>query len=88
MVNPPYKDFSESTTDRFRDLLVNMIAISSESQREAIISKLREYAEEFNTISGWEVGEWQLDREKIKRSLEFLIYALWKKKPGNLARPL
>ena len=52
LVNPPYKDFSESTTDRFRDLLVNMIAISSESQREAIISKLREYAEEFNTISG------------------------------------
>ena len=51
IVNPAYEAFSEVTLNRFRLLLVNMLAISSPAQRDKIISKLREYADDFKAIS-------------------------------------
>ena len=51
IINPNYQDFSEATLSRFKMLLVNMLAISTDKQRNVMIGKLRSYAEEFNTIS-------------------------------------
>ena len=51
IINPNYKDFSQASLSRFKTLLIKMLAISSEKQRNAMISKLRNYAREFNTIS-------------------------------------
>tara|TARA_B100001057_G_scaffold113398_1_gene111732 strand:- start:3801 stop:4646 length:846 start_codon:yes stop_codon:yes gene_type:complete len=52
ITNPAYQTFSESSLDRFRMLLVNMLSISSAVQRETIISKLRSYAKDFKIVSG------------------------------------
>lgn len=43
--------FSKASIDRFRALLVRMIAISSLEQRETIVRTLRTYAEDFKTVS-------------------------------------
>ena len=51
ITNPSYKSFSETWQNRFRQLLVDMLAISSNSQRKAIILKLRSYANDFKEIS-------------------------------------
>ena len=51
ITNPSYKAFSENSLKRFNTLLVNMLAISSAEQRKKIINKLRNYAEDFKTIS-------------------------------------
>lgn len=51
ITNPSYEAFSENSLKRFRLLLVNMLAISSIKQRETIIRKLRDYAEDFEFIS-------------------------------------
>ena len=51
ITNPSYKIFSESSLDRFRELLVNILEISSKKQRETIISKLQDYVDDFNAIS-------------------------------------
>ena len=51
ITNPSYKVFSEISLKRFNTLLVNMLAISSVEQRKKIINKLRNYAEDFKTIS-------------------------------------
>ena len=51
IINPNYQDFSEASLSRFKMLLINMLAISTDKQRNAIIGKLRSYAKEFNTIS-------------------------------------
>lgn len=51
IVNPAHEAFSEVTLNRFKLLLVNMLAISSPAQRDKIISKLREYADDFKAIS-------------------------------------
>ena len=51
IINPIYKDFSQASLSRFKTLLIKMLAISSEKQRNAMISKLRSYAKEFNAIS-------------------------------------
>ena len=52
ITNPSYKAFSIVWLERFRDLLINILAISSKSQRDKIIRKLRDYAYDFQTISG------------------------------------
>ena len=51
IINPNYQDFSEASLSRFKMLLINMLAISTDKQRDVMIGKLRSYAEEFNTIS-------------------------------------
>ena len=51
IINPNYQDFSEASLSRFKMLLINMLAISTDKQRNVMIDKLRSYAEEFNTIS-------------------------------------
>ncbi len=52
ITNPSYKAFSIIWIERFRDLLVNILAISSTSQRDKIIRKLRDYADDFQSVSG------------------------------------
>tara|TARA_B100000963_G_scaffold276526_1_gene244842 strand:+ start:475 stop:1341 length:867 start_codon:yes stop_codon:yes gene_type:complete len=52
ITNPSFKAFSIVWLERFRDLLINILAISSKSQRDKIIRKLRDYAYDFQTISG------------------------------------
>ena len=51
IINPNYQDFSKASLSRFKMLLINMLAISTDKQRNVMIGKLRSYAEEFNTIS-------------------------------------
>ncbi len=51
ITNPSYKTFSIVSLERLKDLLVNILAISSKSQREKIINKLRGYAKDFQTVS-------------------------------------
>ena len=51
IVNPSYKEFSEISLYRFKTLLVNMLSISSIVQRDIIIKKLRDYADDFKTVS-------------------------------------
>ena len=51
IINPNYKDFSQASLSRFKILLIKMLAISSDKQRNVMIGKLRSYAREFNTIS-------------------------------------
>ena len=51
ITNPSYKAFSIVWLERFRDLIVEILAISSISQRDKIISKLRDYAEDFQIVS-------------------------------------
>ena len=51
IINPNYQDFSEASLSRFKMLLINMLAISTDKQRNVMIGKLRSYAVEFNTIS-------------------------------------
>ena len=52
ITNPDHQTFSESSLNRFRVLLVNMLSISSIAQREIIITKLRSYAKDFKIVSG------------------------------------
>ena len=51
IINPNYQDFAETSLYRFKMLLINLLVISTDKQRNVMISKLRSYAEEFNTIS-------------------------------------
>ncbi len=51
ITNPDYKAFSQNSVERFRLLVVNMLEISSITQRERIISKLRDYADDFKSIA-------------------------------------
>ena len=51
IINPNYEDFSQASISRFKILLIKMLAISSDKQRNVMINKLRSYAREFNTIS-------------------------------------
>ena len=51
IINPNYEDFSQASLFRFKILLIKMLAISSDKQRNVMIDKLRSYAREFNTIS-------------------------------------
>ena len=52
ITNPSYETFSEISVKKFHTLLVNMLAKSSTTQRETIITKLRNYAEDFKIVSG------------------------------------
>ncbi len=52
ITNPSYKVFSIVWLERFRNLLVDIFDISSTSQRDKIISKLRDYAKDFQMVSG------------------------------------
>ena len=52
ITNPSYENFSEISVKKFHNLLVNMLAKSSIIQRETIITKLRNYAEDFKIVSG------------------------------------
>ena len=52
ITNPSYENFSEISVKKFHNLLVNMLAKSSIIQREKIITKLRNYAEDFKIVSG------------------------------------
>ncbi len=51
ITNPDYKAFSETSLKRFKLLLVKMLAISSTKQRKKIISKLRDYAGDFESVA-------------------------------------
>lgn len=51
--NPVDQGFSEASLSRFRELLIKILAISSTSQRENIISKFRDYAKDFKEVSGY-----------------------------------
>lgn len=51
--NPVDKDFSEASLSRFQELLIKILAISSTSQRETLISKFRNYAADFKKVSGY-----------------------------------
>ena len=52
ITNPSYETFSEISIKKFHSLLVKMLAKSSIIQRETIITKLRNYAEDFKIVSG------------------------------------
>ena len=52
ITNSSYQAFSEKSLNRFHSLLVRLIAISSETQLETIINKLRDYARDFKAVSG------------------------------------
>ena len=52
IINPSYRTFSEANLKRFHFLLETMLAISSSVQREKIIVKIRNYADEFKAVSG------------------------------------
>ena len=51
--NPIEQGFSKASLSRFQDLLIKILAISSTSQRETIITKFRDYAEDFKEVSGY-----------------------------------
>ena len=51
ITNPSYQTFSEDSLNRFTALIVSMLAISSKTQREQIIKKLRIYADDFKVVS-------------------------------------
>ena len=51
ITNPSYQAFSKASLDRFHDLLVSLLALSSTVQRETIVNKLRKYADDFKAIS-------------------------------------
>ncbi len=51
IVNPDHLVFSKVWLDRFVELLENMLKISSKKQQEKIITKLRNYAEDFSSTS-------------------------------------
>ena len=51
ITNPSYQTFMENSLERFHSLLVNLLAISSTRQREAIINKLTGYATDFKAVS-------------------------------------
>ncbi len=51
VTDPNHQAFSKASIDRFRTLLVRMLAISTQEQREAIVRTLRTYAEDFETVS-------------------------------------
>ena len=52
ITNPSYETFSKISVKKFHTLLVNMLAKSSITQQETIITKLRNYAEDFKIVSG------------------------------------
>ena len=52
ITNSSYQAFSEKSLNRFHSLLVSLFAISSATQRETIINKLRDYARDFKAVSG------------------------------------
>ena len=61
ITNPNYFTFSENSLNRFGSLLTNILAISSKKQKETTIRKLREYANDFKTVSlRGNVGEAEL----------------------------
>ena len=51
ITNPSYESFSQISLKLFSELLVNVLIISSKTQREKIKSKLRDYAKDFDSIS-------------------------------------
>ena len=51
ITNPEYKTFSYASLNRFQLLLEDMLAISSNIQREIIVSTLRKYANDFKSVS-------------------------------------
>ena len=51
ITNPSYQTFSKVSLDRFHELLVSLLAISSTVQRETVVNKLRKYANDFKAIS-------------------------------------
>lgn len=51
ITNPKYKTFSDASIERFGALLKNMLIISSNSQMNSVIIKLRNYAKDFSALS-------------------------------------
>ena len=51
ITNPEYKTFSDASIKRFGALLKNMLIISSNSQMNSVIIKLRNYAKDFSALS-------------------------------------
>ncbi len=49
--NPDDQSFSEASVNRFRELVIKILSISSTSQLETIINKFRDYAEDFKEVS-------------------------------------
>jgi len=52
ITNSSYQAFSEKSLNRFHSLLVSLLSISSATQRETIINKLRDFARDFKAVSG------------------------------------
>ena len=52
ITNPSYETFTEISVNKFHRLLVNMLDKSSIIQREKIITRLINYAEDFKKVSG------------------------------------
>ena len=52
ITNPSYETFTKISVKKFHRLLVNMLVESSKVQREKIITKLINYAEDFKIVSG------------------------------------
>lgn len=51
ITNPKYKTFSDASIERFGALLKNILIISSNSQMNSVIIKLRNYAKDFSAVS-------------------------------------
>ena len=51
ITNPSYQDFSKASLNRFSTLMVNILETSTKKQRETVIRKLRDYADDFKTVS-------------------------------------
>ncbi len=51
ITNPGYQDFSKASLNRFSTLMVNILETSTKKQRETVIRKLRDYADDFKTVS-------------------------------------
>ena len=51
ITNPKYKTYSDASIERFGALLKNILIISSNSQMNSVIIKLRNYAKDFSAVS-------------------------------------
>tara|TARA_B100000989_G_scaffold283156_1_gene248834 strand:+ start:1140 stop:1985 length:846 start_codon:yes stop_codon:yes gene_type:complete len=52
ITNPSFHSFSKNSLERFQSLLETMLVISLPLQRQTIITKIRNYAEDFKAVSG------------------------------------
>ena len=51
ITNSDYQDFAKISLERFQELLLNILTISSKKQKDKLISKILDYAEDFKIVS-------------------------------------